>query len=59
MLRVKEQRVKGVVIEGVGPFQIVASVFFWQPGIPLSCPLEGKPPEDRRLPGEEAQRFKA
>ncbi len=28
MLRVKEQRVKGVVIEGVGQFQIVASVSF-------------------------------
>jgi len=28
MLRVKEQRVKGVVIEGVGEVQIVASISF-------------------------------
>jgi hypothetical protein len=28
MLRVKEQQVKGVIIEGMGQFQIVASVSF-------------------------------
>ena len=52
MLRVKEQRVKGVVIEGVGQFQIVVSGSFlaaWYT-FPSPCPLEGKPPEGRRLP---------
>jgi hypothetical protein len=32
MLRVMEQRVKGVVIEGLGQFQIVASVSFLAAG---------------------------
>jgi hypothetical protein len=52
MLRVEEQRVKGVVIEGVGQFKIVASVSFlaaWYTW-PFPCLLEGKPPEGRRLP---------
>ncbi len=37
MLRMKEQRVKGVIIEGVGQFQIVASISFLVARGSFSC----------------------
>src|SRR5512140_2206807 len=43
MLRVQEQRVKGGLIEGVGQFQIIASVSFLHPGIPSPVPWKGSP----------------